>query len=230
MNIIINHALFNTTIFDSGALGALTSVVHSFPKPGVYEIQIANGGLAASQIKFEVSDKSEEMQLTFDLSESNSHQASSECHCVESTKSAIPQVSPKGMVLFHASKGTDYSATVKDETGKVVFDSQKLNKGDLFALSLFEPTSYSMKNTLGKATGEIQVTFTEKDKIRIRSLETQIVETFTDSFKPNSLSVVSTQGIVFQVMEAARIVIQKKAHRSDGSKARSKDPRRIKFK
>lgn len=221
MKITINHALFNATTFDSGALGTLTSVVHAFTKPGTYHVHIAKGGTAVNSIQFEVSSDTEDMQLTLDLSPAISPKASLDCHCGGQTDKivAVPKVSPKGMVLFHASTGTGYSATVKDATGTVVFDSQQLSKGDLFALSLFEPTTYTMKNTLGKATGEIDVTFTEKDKKRLSSLDTQYVETLADSFKPNKLSVTSTQGIVFQIMESARIVVQRKEKRAEPLKS-----------
>jgi hypothetical protein len=210
MNFTINRQLLNTAIFDSGALGPLTSLVHQFSSPGIYVALVRHNGKTAHETRFEVSTTSTNMQLNIDLATPTIDLAKSAgCDCEKGALAQLPSVSPNGYVLFHASTGSGYSVVAGLGSDKPVFDSAKLEKGDLFALSLMEPTSYAMSNSLGKAKGEITVSFSKEDVKRLSSLETQMVDVSKNDFKPASLKLLSTQGLVFRVQESARIVVER---------------------
>jgi hypothetical protein len=152
------------------------------------------------------------MQLDIDLAAARSLTAKADCNCTQMTAGLLT-VSPKGYVLFFASKGTGgYAVTVGDarEKERPVFDSQNLTTNDLFVLSLLEPTAYHMRNSLGTAKGEILITFSPKDGPRLKSLKTEMVEVGKEKFNPAQVRLTATQGLVFRVTDSARIVIEPK--------------------
>ena len=207
----VNLQLLKTTTFDSGALGMLAMVIHQFPAAGHYRATVMQQGHALTEVAFEVAEKSEVLQLDIDLAQAarNAKARPENCGC-ESEKQIARVVSPKGFVLFHASSGEGYSVIVSNGGGKAVFDSAKLGDGDLFAVSLLEPAKYSMANTLGSASGEIVVGFTDEAARAIKTLETQHVEVSQKKFDPERVELISSQGLVFRIKGSARILIKKK--------------------
>jgi hypothetical protein len=207
----VNLELLKTTSFDSGSLGMLAMVLHQFSSAGRYHVAIMERGRAVTDVHFEVNEESEVMQLDIDLAQAvrNARARPEDCGC-KSKKQATPVVSPKGYVLFHASSGNGYSVTVAGRGDEVVFDSTKLTDGDLFAVSLLEPTSYSMTNTLGSAAGEIVVSLTPEMAKQINALETRYIDVSEQTFDPERIELTSSQGLVFRIKGTARILIQKK--------------------
>ena len=204
----LNMQLINTHSHDSGALGPLAMVVHSFSQPGRYSGLVLRHGRPVGEIAFVVDETSEAMQLDFDLSASGPRGANpaTDCGCHSKAVDA-PSVSPKGHVLFHASTGSGYAVTVTHADGKPVFDSTRLEDGDLFALSLLEPTAYQLENTLSGARGSIVVAFDEEIARRIRSLDTVYVDVQGKKFSDGKIALASTQGLVFRIKAPSRIVI-----------------------
>jgi hypothetical protein len=210
MKATLNRHPFTATAFDSGSLGALTSVIHQFSSPGRYVAVVQQAGRGVGSVVFEASEASTNLQLDIDLSSASvAGRTSVDCDCKVRVADLLV-VSTKGYVLFHASKGEGYSTAVgfDDPKGNPLFDSTKLREGDLYALSLLRPAKYSIVNSAGKAKGTIEVTFSQTDAKRLRALETQYVQAGLDTFTPANLKVTSTQGIVFRVTDAARIVIE----------------------
>jgi len=217
----VNRQLLNTTTFDSSALGMLSMIVHQFSSPGRYHATVMRGGRAVAEVPFSVHEKSEAMQLDIDLAraESDADGKTSDCNCKDEKQPAAV-VSSKGYVLFHASSGAGYSVVVSNEIDKTRFDSTKLGKGDLFALSLLEPAVYSIANTVSDAAGEIQVTFTTETAKRIHQLETIHVNVTEKKFDADRIEVASTQGLVFHLEASARIVIAKKGGDRDDKRGK----------
>jgi hypothetical protein len=213
MRATINRQIFTTTVFDSGSLVMLTSLVHQFSAPGIYRAEVRRAGQAVAAYAFEASEKTGVPQLDVDLA-SLHHEAQrrSDCACSEHRQAGMPVVSTAGYVVFFVSHGDGgYSVGVGGEglPRRPVFDSERLGEGDLFALSLLEPVRYVMANRLGEARGRIDVSFSREIAKALKTLETQYVETWTDRFEPAALRVASTQGIVFRVRDAARIVVER---------------------
>jgi hypothetical protein len=237
MNAKVNLALLNTTRFDSGALGMLAMVIHQFSEPGRYRGSVLRAGSTVGDLDIMVDEKSDVMQLDIDLAaiakqprpDAQSAKDARDCHCHPESSSPPRVVSPKGYVLFHASSGSGFSVNLSHVSGKSKFDSTQLDKGDLFACSLLEPAQYQGLNTRTKAQLEIAVVFPtdlkEGMSARLKAAESMNVKVQDGAFQPAKLNVISTQGLVFQINEVARIVIEKKSGGGDtkqfvGPKAR----------
>ena len=203
----VNLQLLNTKAFDSGSLGMMAMVIHQFPFDGHYRAVIMNQGRSITEIDFSVDEKSTEMQLDIDLAIAvRNAKARPEEGRNERGKQTPRIVSPKGHVLFYVSSGIGYSAIVTNTDGKEEFDSTKLAKGDLFAISLLEPTRYSMVNSLGHGEGEIVVKMAKE----IRSLETAYIDVSQKGFDPENIELTASQGLVFRISDSARILVERK--------------------
>jgi hypothetical protein len=210
----LNKQLFNTSTHDSGALGMMAMVIHPFGNPGRHRAVVMHQGRPVAEVEFDVDKTSTVMQHDIDLAQvaQQGRQRPETCACKGAVQS-VGAVSPEGYVLFHASSGQGYSVVVNNADGKPVFDSTALNDGDLFAVSLLEPTRYTLRNTAGSAKGEIEVAFNDEIAKRIKQLETRYVDVHEKKFDSVLIELASTQGLVFRVKGASRIVIQKQAPR-----------------
>lgn len=210
----LNKQLFHTSTHDSGALGMMAMVIHAFDHPGRHRVVVMHQGRPVAEVEFEVDKKSTVMQHDIDLAQAahQGRQRPEACGC-KGAAPGVGTVSPKGYVLFHASSGHGYSVVVHNADGKPVFDSTRLDDGDLFAVTLLEPTRYTLHNTLGAAAGEIEVAFNDEIAKRIRLLETRYVDVEEKGFGTDRIELASTQGLVFRIKGASRIVIQKQAPR-----------------
>lgn len=231
MNAKVNLALLNTTRFDSGALGMLAMVIHQFSEPGRYRGSVLRAGSTVGDLDIMVDEKSDVMQLDIDLAAiaKQPRPDAHNCDCHAESSSPPRVVSPKGYVLFHASSGSGFSVNLSHVSGKSKFDSTQLDKGDLFACSLLEPAQYQGLNTRTKAQLEIAVVFPtdlkEGMSARLKAAESMNIKVQDGAFQPAKLNAISTQGLVFQINETARIVIEKKSGGGDtkqfvGPKAR----------
>lgn len=207
----VNIQLLNTTNFDSGALGMLAMVLHQFSTAGNYRATIMEKGFRVTDVNFQVKEKSEVMQLDIDLAKAVRDAKARPEKCGSRTEEQTSKVvSPMGYVLFHASSGDGYSVIVSNGDSEEVFDSTKLGAGDIFAVSLLEPSKYSMKNTMGSAAGEILVRLKPDLAKQINTIETRHIEVSEKKFDPERIELASSQGLVFRIVSAARIVVEKK--------------------
>ena len=208
----LNKQLFNTSTHDSGALGMMAMVIHPFGTAGRHRAVVMSQGRPVAEVEFDVDATSTVMQHDIDLAQvaQQGRQRPEACACKGAVQS-VGTVSPKGYVLFHASSGHGHSVVVNNADGKPVFDSTVLNDGDLFAVSLLEPTRYTLRNTAGSAKGEIEVAFNDEIAKRIQQLETRYVDVHEKAFEPGFIELASTQGLVFRIKGPSRIVIEKQA-------------------
>lgn len=211
VNARVNRQLIHTTRFDSGALGLLAVLLRQFPVPGRYRVAVSQKGQPSADVSFVVDDNAEVGQLDIDLAQAvrDATARPDACDCPPAASPPTSVVSPKGYVLFHTSAGDGYSVVVTDAAGKVVFDSTKLGNGDLFAVSLLEPAVYAMANRLGNAAGEAAVKLPPEGE-KLRTLETRHIDVTEKGFNQDRVDLISTQGLVFRVGTAARIVIEKR--------------------
>ncbi len=121
-------------------------------------------------------------------------------------------VSPQGFVQFFVSHGEGrLSAQVrKEQTDKILFDTTLLGKGDLFAVSLLAPATFTLANTAGTAAGTVTVSFSKEVARAIKQTTPVFADVSKTAFTPQDLQVSSGQGLVFRVQDAARIVVTQK--------------------
>lgn len=209
----INRELIEVSTFDSGSLGVASMIVHQFEKPGSYKALIKRNKKLVDEVNFVVDKESQNMQLNLDLSTKKKRgDYKFDCDC-QTDKSQVIGLSPKGFMLFFVSSGSGYSVSVFDQNDRPSFDSTKLNKKDVFAITMLEPSKYSMENTLGSAKGEIQVTLKKDNLQKINELDSVNIKVNEKRFNPKSLEVTASQGVVFEIESAARVVIKKGSKR-----------------
>lgn len=203
----IRRDLFTQEVFDSGSLGPLASVIHQFDCEGVYSGKVFHGESPAGSFTFVVDEQSEVRQLSIDLSVLTADKRSG-CCADDDSKHRV--ISPKGYVLFYASRGRGYSALVAEgDQREPTFDSSRLRAGDLFALSLLEPTTYSAIDRIGGGKADITVKRDPKRTKNLKNLEPIYVEVKQGTMHPCEIALASAQGIVFRIVTDSRIVVQK---------------------
>lgn len=210
----IRRDLFTQKVFDSASLGSLASVIHQFDCEGVYSGKALHAESPVGSFTFVVDEQSEVRQLSIDLS---ALAASNDSGCCAGDTPKRRVVSPKGYVLFYASRGRGYSVLVAEGDQKEpTFDSSRLRAGDLFALSLLEPTTYSAADRIGGGKADITV---KRDPNRTRNhknLEPVYVEVKQGTMEPSGIELASAQGLVFRIGTDSRIVVQKTGQAPDG--------------
>lgn len=194
VNARINFQILNIVNQDSGALGPLGMVIHQFSEPGTYDVGVHRQGRRVASTVFDV-DPAGERQIEIHLAALARH-GPIICEAL--------RVAPNGFVLFHASGGDGYSATVTAGAERTIFDTARLGNGDIYATSLLEPGRYKLANTAGSATAEVRVASAGRDE------EPVYVEVTETSFTPANIQVSSSQGLVFRVKQPARIVITRR--------------------
>ena len=203
----IRHDLFTQKTIDSASLGALASTIHQFGKPGFYSGQARQGETVAASFAFTVDEQSEVRQLSIDLSALTPGRSSSCCNCDEPGDRIV---SPRGYVLFYASRGHDYSVLVGErDHGKAEFDSSRLARGDLFAVSLLEPTIYTVSDLISGGKADVTVKRDPACAKNIKSVKPVYVEVKQGSMEPAKIELASGQGLVFRIETDSRIVIKK---------------------
>jgi hypothetical protein len=205
----VNIQLLKTTTFDSGALGMLSMALHRFKSAGRYRAVVSLRGREITDVEFDVDEKSDVMQMDIDLAQAV-RKALRRPDAGGPEAKSTEAVSPKGYVLFYTSAGAGYAVSVTNAEGKVVFDSARLGDGDLFAVSPLEPADYTMRNTIDSAAGEITVDLTPEKARKIGALDTVFVDVDEKTLSPARVELTSSQGLVFRIKSAARIVIEKK--------------------
>lgn len=212
---ILNRQIFEEDTFDSGSLGVLAYLMHPIAEPGNYQIEVRKNEAIVDAFGIEIVEKASANQLDFDLAKTYNQKRTdgANCKCCDDDHSSLSLI-PGGYLVFYVSNGhRGYSVRVlkKDaERTRVEFDSTALNKGDIFVLSLMEPIAYQLENLVTGAKGRINVSFEYKDKMKLRPSETPVVNVKAGKvFEPAEIKIMSTQGIVFNILEKSRIVAKK---------------------
>ena len=105
----IRRDLFTQKVFDSGSLGPLVSVIHQFGCEGAYSGKALQNETPAGSFSFVVDEQSDVRQLSIDLLALAADNAP-DCCTGDTPKHRV--ISPKGYVLFYASRGRGYSVLV----------------------------------------------------------------------------------------------------------------------
>lgn len=229
MKAVLNRALFEKLGADSGAFGVLESVVHQFTKPGAYRVTVFLHDRSVATTDLRVDAAATEAALYVDLSTLQRGLADDACAC-EGKEQHKNVIKPEGYVVFHTSKGNSgYAVVVERETNRErahEFDSRRLERGDIYALSLLRPGTYTVRNTLEGGSGQIILGNPPKDKSPVG-----LDPIYVDSGRkvPDKLDLLPTQGLVFRITEPSRIVIalrdEAKPEQQDRPRAHWQHPR-----
>jgi hypothetical protein len=186
----------------------LGTVIHNFPEPGVYLGSILVKKEEVGSFRILVDAESQVMGVNIDLALLD-NQKSKRCDC-QSTGEYI--VNPKGYTQFFVSNGPGgYSVVVGriNKKGKElkVFDSQTLKKGDIFAVTMIRPGTYTFTNTKTKDRGEIVIAYPKKSKVPYRAPNPVSIECAKEGLSKKAIKISAAQGIVYTVNTPTRIKI-----------------------
>lgn len=214
MRASVNHHLYTQTSLDSGALTMLGAVIHRFPERGDY-LGVAVQGRQRRSFRLTVDDDSPAMQANIDLATLDSPPTRGESDCGKDEGAARGRhfvVNPKGYALFHVSRGRGgYAVRVgrssEREEGQV-FDSAELQSGDLFAVTLIRPGTYSVANLPTEARGEIVVAYPRIEGGERRQPEPVYIECTEGALRPDRIHIEPAQGQVYRFRTPSRIAIE----------------------
>jgi hypothetical protein len=228
--VLVNRHLFTQTSVDSGSLTMLGVVIHRFPEPGEY-MGVVERGAEVRSFRLRVDESSPAMQANVDLATlGGGHSHSDDCGCKNKETGADPMfvVNPAGYVVFHVSAGPGgYVVRVGglERPEAALFDSTQLEGDDLFAVTLIRPGTYSVRNVVGAARGEILVSYPKVGDQPHRPDEPVEVVCTEKAFRPARIRIQAAQGQLYRFRTPSRIAIEL-VEPDDGPKSKPKRPRR----
>lgn len=207
----VNRRLIAQTVFDSGALTPLCTVVHQFTASGEHICALYQEDRPVGHFRLLVNESAVNSQVDIDLATLH---PSGPKPCEPDPEKRF-EVRPEGRAVFFTTAGrSGYTVVVHPPPGKardIVFDSRTLNHGDLFILTLLRPGSYRAVNTYTDAVCTINVLYPERAEHPRRSFEFEEVTLTEKGFSRTSVEVQSTQGVAFQLNSPARIRVELEA-------------------
>src|SRR5262249_55607489 len=121
-------------------------------------------------------------------------------------------VNPKGYAVFHVSAGAGgyyvHLRKADEDPKQKIFDSRKLEEGDIYSAVILRPGRYSVTNALTKAAGELIVHYPSVGKTGYRPPPPVRIEVGEKGFQPNKIEVHPGQGLSFHCKQTSRIKIE----------------------
>jgi hypothetical protein len=205
---MINTEIFMQIGLDSGALTLLGGVAHPVHEPGPYRGVVLSDGEEVADFGFVVAEEGR-TQLDVDVAKV-AGAGRTGCGCC-TDPDAAPHLRAGGMLLVHVGSGRGAYAVVvnagEGDARRVVFDSRRLEKGDLFTATVLRPGRYAVTNTVNGARAELEVRYPERRREPLRAAEPLQVRA-GDRFDPERFAVQPTQSQVYTAETPARVVIE----------------------
>lgn len=217
----INRNFLEQTTFDSGMPAGLGVIIHRFETPGEYEISLVQNdqviermplvvapepGEGAEQMKQGPAQQAEppSQHVTFETGQTVLARSSAEV--------ARPYtVRAGGYMSFTAASHESASAIVarsqREAEREELFDSRRLNEGDMFAVTMVRPGRYSLRNTETGARGQITVAYPTVGDEPYRPPGPVAIECDEQGFSSSEINLMPAQGIIFRIRTASRIQI-----------------------
>ena len=205
----VNWPIFTQTSLDSGSLTMLGAVMHNFQEPGEYLGTILHRDETVGRFSLTVDKECPTVQADVDLATLHRSQRA---QCKEEPRKHYV-VNPKGYAVFYVSRGSGGYAVVigrlqdKGEA-RLVFDSRELRDGDIFAVTMIRPGSYSVTNEKNDAKGEITVSYPKVGKVPYRPPNPVTIKCTDKRLTPNKVEIRPAQGQVYQIQTPSRIRIE----------------------
>jgi hypothetical protein len=206
-------SVFTQIGLDSGSLTRLGAVVHSFGEPGEYRGSVRQGAESKAVFYISVDKNSSVAQVNIDLAGlSNPPTTGSKC-CgdVRPVENRFT-VHPKGYAVFQVSSGSGgFDVLVRkavEDPAQKTFDSRQLNDGDIFSGVILRPGTYSVTNSVTKATADAIVSYPKIGKTAYRPPPPIRVQCTREGFQPKRIELQPAQGLIFDCKAPSRIKIE----------------------
>lgn len=215
MKAIINPFVFSQVNLDSASLTLLTSVVHKTSESGIYDGTIQRGSNTVGRFRLAVSDSPPEKCAGESKNQFNIDLKSLDLPVPDHIESQLKNcfhIRTGGYVVFHLSSGAGgYAVELRkagtNSSGKIVFNSRKLNENDHFVATPLRPGTYCVINVETKAKAELVVAYPEIGKIPKQPQATK-VECSQNGITPQKIRINPTESLLFSFKVASRIKIE----------------------
>jgi hypothetical protein len=218
MRTTFDQNLFTQIGLDSGSLTMLASVVHTFSEPGEYRGAVHLGEQVESVFYVKADNNSPVAQVNIDLdslTSSPTNAPASDGCCKGGEKKTANEfvVNPKGYAVFHVAGGAGgyyvHLRKADQDPKQKIFDSRKLEEGDIYSAVILRPGRYSITNTLTKgAAGDLIVHYPAVGKTGYRPPAPVQIEAGEKGFQPDRIEVHPGQGLSFHFKQPSRIKIE----------------------
>lgn len=200
----LNIHLFKQIGLDSGALTMLGTIVHNLPHPGAYHGTVVRGEEIRARFEIAVDENAAAGQVNIDLALLDD--PFNGCGRKKFT------VHPKGAIVFHVSKGPGGYYVIIDAAGgekcATVFDSRKLDNGDVFVATVLRPGEYRVTNALDRHTARLEVPYPERREVALCQRQPLTINCTGKGFEPGEIHAKVAQAQAYLVKAPARIVIE----------------------
>lgn len=210
--VLLNRALFVRRPLDSAELPVLTALFHRFNEPGDYQALLRRGDSLLRRFAVRVVEEGGLPQINLDLA--GAPPESKDCAPEQYT------LQSGGVMGFYASKGVgQYSVSISPlgragrRTGETTvaksatLDSRKaIPAGDLFSATLVREGHYRVTNLEGHGEAWIEVRQPKGEPYSMAHAER--VDYGRDGFKPEKVTLLAGQSVVFQCSLPARLRIE----------------------
>ena len=200
---MLNLSLFSLTHVDSALLRKNVSIVHQFTEAGEFWIGFYN---EQAQIQkkslLQVSDHVKTFVLNMTCGDKQDDKA---CSCTDDEISEYT-LRAGGFMHLQGSENGYFVLLYKAGDKKVLWDSRKLDAGDVFAFMLLRPGKYIFSNYASGAENPLTVTYPDprqNSKMKKIQFEQIKLKTF-DEWNWDPVSIRPGQGVVIEVDKPSR--------------------------
>lgn len=223
----LNRYLLEQTRHDSGALVQPDFAVHPCTHAGRHQVDVYRHGKPVASVMLDVDAQHADKQVSIDLAALEQPAKKGECCCDD--KSPAYRVGLEGYALFYVGSGSggfSVKMNALDSKQDVPgFDSQRLQKGDLFGTTLLRPGKYSLVDKAAKISLLLMVTPVKPGSTRYvppDALHFDIAELR----KHKEIRMQQAQGIVIRAEKDNHIVIALEDDK-DGCGKEPEPPRQV---
>lgn len=172
----VNTHAIGTTQIDSTRLGVLGMIAHQMLEAGIFLGNITLNDNERGSFLLEVTDESKNTQVDIDLAKIVQSVG------VRSTRSVRYQLRPEGFLMLFVSEGAagyrvhleTKDAKSKKTNSKIVFDSARLQKNDMFITTLIRPGIWTATDRTNDQEAKIKVRYPVMGKVSYRPSDTAI--------------------------------------------------------
>lgn len=207
----VNTFALETHKLASAELGPLAMVLHQMPKAGRFAGRVMHGQIEVAGFELEVVDGGDP-QADIDLAKLVERPGT------KSLKMRRYKVGAEGFALFFVSEGRGGFRVTLETAGegkskhspKVVFDSAKLGRNDMFVATLIRPGVWTAHDRPSGGQAQVQVGYPTAGKTAYRPSDSAtVIKVGEKGMQPKKAKVGPGEGIVFVVeTEAASITVE----------------------
>jgi hypothetical protein len=218
----INQRFLHQTQFDSAAPTGTAVVAHEFEQDGSYELAVARKDKVVSRVPIVVTPRRPVAAEAAEPPAAQAEQVGRDAVSVDLSKLMRPGTAPPELLSLAVAGWVSFTSSqpaaghhvvvrrVKREQGKRgdVFDSRRLDKRSLFAVTLLQPGRYSLQNAIGRTKAEIVVSYPQVGDVPYRPPAPLQIEVTKEGFGEKRFTLSPAQGIVFRFRTESRIQIK----------------------